>query len=271
MKIPNAGKLSDQIGQCRSDRTKYARAWDLCLLFLQGKQHVKYDRVKQTFVRTGADEMQVTINLIVNIYRNIQARLSLAYPSCTVLPASESNEDIIKAKSCEYALRYYWNQDKLKRKLVESIRWLLSCGNVGLHTKYNGEKVTTEVISPYDMYFEPGIDDPEECNWYAYAKLVNRDELEEAYPDKKDIIKNAAEATNSTPGASWFKLRQTSKPKDRVEIFDVYFRNGERRVVLDGNYLFKGKWVGKTMPLQFIRYTPFPTIVTGKHLSYWYR
>jgi len=263
MKIPDAGKLKDQIEKSRSDRSKFARAWDLSLLFLQGKQHVKYDRVKQTFVRTGADEMQVTINLIVNIYRNVQARLALAYPSCTVLPASESNEDIIKAKSCEYALRYYWNSDKLKRKLIDSIRWLLSCGNVGLHTKYNGEKVTTEVISPYDMYFEPGIDDPDECNWFAYAKLVNRDELEEAYPDKKDVIKNAAEATNVTPGGSFFKLRQTSKPKDRVEIFDVYFRNGERRVIIDGSYLFEGKWVGKTMPLQFIRYTPIPGQLWG--------
>ena len=263
MKIPDAGKLKDQIEKSRSDRSKFARAWDLSLLFLQGKQHVKYDRVKQTFVRTGADEMQVTINLIVNIYRNVQARLALAYPSCTVLPASESNEDIIKAKSCEYALRYYWNSDKLKRKLIDSIRWLLACGNVGLHTKYNGEKVTTEVISPYDMYFEPGIDDPDECNWFAYAKLVNRDELEEAYPNKKDIIKNAAEATNTTPGGSFFKLRQTSKPKDRVEIFDVYFRNGERRVIIDGSYLFEGKWVGKTMPLQFIRYTPIPGQLWG--------
>jgi hypothetical protein len=93
--------------------------------------------------------------------------------------------------------------------------------------------------------------------------LVNRDELEEAYPNKKDIIKNAAEATNATPGGSFFKLRQTSKPKDRVEIFDVYFRNGERRVIIDGSYLFEGKWVGKTMPLQFIRYTPIPGQLWG--------
>jgi hypothetical protein len=263
MKIPDAGKLSDQIAKCRSDRQKFARAWDLCLLFLQGKQHVKYDRVKQTFVRTGADEMQVTINLIVNIYRNVQARLTLAYPSATVLPASESNEDIIKAKSCEYALKYYWNSDKLKRKMVDAIRWLLTCGNVGMHTKYNGEKVTTEVISPYDLYFEPGLDDPEQCNWIAYAKLVNREELEEAYPNKKDVIKNAADATNSTPGASWFRLRQTSVPKDRVEIYDVYFRSGERRVVLGGSYLFEGEWVGKTMPIQFIRYTPVPGQLWG--------
>ena len=73
MKIPDAGKLKDQIEKSRSDRSKFARAWDLSLLFLQGKQHVKYDRVKQTFVRTGADEMQVTINLIVNIYSNYRS------------------------------------------------------------------------------------------------------------------------------------------------------------------------------------------------------
>ncbi len=263
MKIPDAGKLSDQIEQCRSDRQKYARAWDLSLLFLQGKQHVKYDKVKQNFVRTGADEMQVTINLIVNIYRNVQARMTLAYPSCTVLPATESNEDIIKAKSCEYALRYYWNNDKMKRKLVDSIRWLLTCGNVGLHTKYNGEKVTTEVVSPYDLYFEPGLDDADQCNWVAYGKLVNREELEEAYPDKKEVIKNAADATSETAGGSWFKLRQTSQPKDRVEIYDVYFRSGERRVILGGDYLFEGEWVGKTLPISFIRYTPVPGQLWG--------
>jgi len=266
MKIPDAGKLKDQIEKCRSDRTRFARAWDLSLLFLQGKQHVKYDRVEQKFIRTGSDERQVTVNLVVNIFRNVQARMTLAYPSCTVLPASESNEDIIKAKSCEYALRYYWNEDKTKRKLIDGIRWLLATGNVGFHTKYNGDKVTTEVISPYDLHFEPGLDDPDKCNWIGYAKLVNREDLEEAYPDKKEVIQKAGDATGDANGSSWFRLRQTSQPKDRVEIYDVYFRDGQRRVMLEGEYLFEGEWAGKTMPISFVRYTSVPGTLWGMGL-----
>lgn len=263
MKIPNAGKLKDQIDQNRQDRQRFARIWDLCLLFLQGKQHVKFDKIKDKFVRSGSDESQVTVNLMVNIWRNVLSRMTIAYPSSTVLPASDSSEDIIKAKSCEYALRYYWNEDKLKRKIVDGLRWLLSTGNVAFHTKYNGEKVTTEVISPYDLYFEPGLDDPDKCNWIGYSKLVNREELEDAYPGKKEIIQNSAEATNDSPGGSWMRLRQTSKPKDRVEIFDIYFRSGERRVILGSDYLFEGEWVGKNMPISFVRYTTIPGNLWG--------
>ena len=222
-----------------------------------------YDRTINDFRRRKRDTSDVTINLLINIYRNLEARLSVAYPSLTVLPSSPSPEDIVKAKTSEAALRYYWAREKMPNIFEEAISWLITCGNVGMYTRYNGRDVCTEIIDPYRMYFEPGTTRISESNYIAYSKLVNRDELEAAYPEFKDQIKKAAGNDYNDQLRNAFGLYPKQKLKDRLKIYEIFFRNNERRVLLDTTYLFKGKWHGETNPLQFIRYTDIPGRIWG--------
>ena len=91
-----------------TEKTSERRLWDMSLKFLEGRQWLSFDKRLDGFVtsRMGSDaQTRVTVNLLLNITRNITSRLALSYPSVVVLPASPSSEDIEKAKSSELALR----------------------------------------------------------------------------------------------------------------------------------------------------------------------
>jgi hypothetical protein len=98
----------------KSDRSLVERRWLQNLNFLEGKQHIEYDRTLGDWkVQRSRSDVQVTINLLLPLYRNVQARLATAYPGAAVIPASPSHEDVIKSQSSEAALRYYWQQERL--------------------------------------------------------------------------------------------------------------------------------------------------------------
>lgn len=263
-KCPSPSKLKSSIDEFNSDKLSFVRVWDLCLLFLQGRQQIVYDRTSGDLRRARVDNNTVTINLILNMYRNLQSRLEVAYPGTTVLPSSPGAEDVIKAKCSEAALQYYWQEQRMSGLFSDLIGWMLSCGSGAFHTRYNGKKVVTEVISPYNMYFEPGVTSFEESNWVAISKLVNREELIEAYPDKEEVIKKAASAPRGKDqNKSFYGLYPAQDLQNRLEIFEVYFKNGMRKVLLDVDYLFQGEWVGETFPVQFVRYCKIPGRLWG--------
>ena len=263
-KSPKAPKLKKDIDEFNSDKLSYVRVWDLCLLFLQGRQQIVYDRTTGDLRRSRVEGSSVTINLILNMYRNLQSRLEVAYPGTTVLPASPSSEDVVKAKSSEAALQYYWQNQRMAEHYSKLTGWILSCGNAAFHTRYNGEDVITEVVSPYNLYFEPGVTCDQQSNWIAMSKLVNREDLEEAYPSFREVIKKAASVPRGKDQRkTFYGLYPSQDLQDRLEIFEVYFKNGERKVLLDETYLFQGKWEGPTMPVQVVRYCKIPGRLWG--------
>ena len=125
--------------QSRSDKVYEQRFWDMSLRFLEGRQWLRYDKTIDQYI--GAEnrdgQPRVTINLLLNVYRNIMARLEMNYPSVVVLPASPSTEDIVKARSAETALKYYWSANRMEDVLSHMTRWLLTTGTAALHTYYD--------------------------------------------------------------------------------------------------------------------------------------
>ena len=263
-KCPKPSKLKQDIDSFNQDKLGFVRIWDLCLLFLQGRQQIVYDRTSGDLRRARVDGQTVTINLILNMYRNLQSRLEVAYPGTTVLPSSPGAEDIIKAKTAEAALQYYWQEQRMSEVYSDLLGWILSCGSGALYTRYNGKNVTTEVVTPYNLYFEPGITGFDESNWVAVAKLVNREDLVEAYPDKKELIEKAASSPRGKDQKrSFYGLYPTKDLQDRLEVFEVYFRNGKRKILLESDYIYESEWVGETFPIQFVRYSKIPGRLWG--------
>jgi hypothetical protein len=263
-KTPKSPDLKTQIEEATSDKSQLTRVWDLCSLFLRGKQHVRWDRGANNFTRTrNRSGSTVTINLILNIYRNLQSKLALAYPSITVLPASPSSEDIVKSQAAETALKYYWSRDKVKRTLSDALGWVLLTGNCGLYTRFTGKEVTTDVVSPYDLLFEPGATGFDQSAWVAIRQLKDRSSLEEAYPEHKDFIKEQSVADPRASLQGYLSMNEQRVLKDRLETYEVYFRNGDRVVLLGTRYIFKGKWPGDAFPVQFIRHTQVPGKLWG--------
>jgi hypothetical protein len=241
----------------------------MCSLFLQGKQHVRWDKNLKNFIGIPMDRKRsrATFNLLINIYRNLLARLSIAYPSMTVMPSSPSTEDIMKSEASETFLRYYWHTEDMKDVLTTLLEWLLITGNAGLHTFYDpeDEKIHTRVVSPYDLYFEPGATTVGESRFSAVRHIVHKDDLLEAYPDKAEIIKKSGDKPQRT-FRTFFQSASgtdTNELKDRLEVFEVYMKTGEMGMLLGTNWIYKSKWPVDKSPITIVQYTKMPGRLFG--------
>tara|TARA_Y100000592_G_scaffold13051_1_gene18404 strand:- start:19718 stop:21673 length:1956 start_codon:yes stop_codon:yes gene_type:complete len=262
-------ELRDAIDSSRRLKSRYIRIWDMCNLFLQGKQHLKYDSYNKSFAgeRRRPGRQRVTINMILNIYRNMLARLAMAYPSITVLPSSDSVEDIVKAQSCETALKWYWHSEAMNETLGDLVSHLLVTGNAGVHTYYDSEveKIRTKIINPYDMFFEPGANSFEESRFIAIRHLVHKKDLARSYPEYAEFIMKQPDADLSAHNSMYATVTGTQNYslKERIELFEVYHVDGMVCQLVGTKKLYTGTWPGKILPVQFVNYTKMPNRLWG--------
>ena len=256
--------IGTRIASSRDDKTGNTRVWDLCSLFVEGRQWLDFNSTSlkytiDTRVRRDGSKRQ-TVNLLLNIYRNILSRLTLSYPSVVVVPASPSNDDIIKAKTSEIALRYYWSADDIEVVMNQAIQNLLICGTVGLHTFYDSsdECVHTTVVNPYDLFFEKNVTRVEDSQWVAIRTFHIEEDVKKAYPDKADQITSFS---GDSTGSLAYDLHTV--PDDRVELFEIYWRDGRHAIVNGDTYLYKGERHTTTFPVQVIKYTELPGRLWG--------
>lgn len=270
--LPKGGKIKSELDEFRRYRDKTSRLWDMCSLFLQGKQHIRWDRNVRNFVGIPANRRRgrITVNMILNIYRNVQARLAVAYPSVTVMPASPSTEDINKAQAAETFLRYYWHTEEMPDTIEQLIQWLILTGNGGLHSYYDPDmqEIKTEVVSPYDLFFEPGATSFEESRYVAIRSIVVRKELAAAYPDHAEYIMKSSSVPEGQMRALYKKTTDTEgmELKNRLEVFEVYTREGGMGVLLGTKYLYKCDWPTQHHPVTTFQYTKIPGRLWGMGL-----
>lgn len=263
-------KASAAVKDAESVKSLEKRKWELSSLFLEGRQHISYDRSLSKYVtaRAQAGKQQVTINLILNIYRNIVSRLVTAYPSIRVLPATPATDDIIKAKSSETAVRYWWQQSDMKRVLQRGIEDLLITGNCGLFEYYDPEKeeICIRAISPYDFYFEKYSEGMADSNFVAIRSYVTREQAIEDFPENKEWLEQVSYASNTTSEYTH------PVPEDRIELFEIYLLKGKDRgryaITCSDKVLFEGRTPSNIIPFQHIRYTEVPGKAWGMSLVY---
>jgi hypothetical protein len=255
--------MKGQILSSDSDKRGNRRAWDLAILFLQGQQWLSYDvnlgRYELSRPRSGAN-VHATVNLLLNMYRNILSRLTINYPSIAVVPATPAPDDVTKAKATELFLEYHWSADELKNTLSLGFSYLLSMGTCALHTYYDpGKKrVTTDAHSAYDIFFEAGVSMPDESEWTAIRTYHTKAALKKAYPDHSKKIDEAS--------MTRLDDRPTGQaiPADRVELYEIYWRDGRHGILMGDTYLFKEEdALVDPFPIQIIRYTVVPTRLWG--------
>lgn len=267
--LPKGGKIKSWIDDSKRHRQKITRIWDMCSLFLQGKQHIRWDKNLKNYIGISnvRTRNRVTINMILNIYRNIQSRLAVAYPSITVLPASPSTDDIQKSEAAETLLRYYWHTSDMKEVISSALEWLLLTGNAAFHTFYDPEKkkVTTQAVSPYDVFFESGATSVEESEWIALRHIVSRKALKKAYPEHAELIEKSGNAPDHTYQTLYQKAAGTegAELRDRLELFEVYNKDHSMGMLLGTKWLYKGKWPTHKSPITYLRYTNIPGRLWG--------
>ena len=253
--------IEDILEESRRDRLANAATWDVCLYYLQGHQHLDRDAPDKNWVIDRGNRNRTTTNKILPIYRTVVSKLSVMYPSMGVTPASGSWEDITKGLASEQALHYYWVTEKLKYKIgVEASSWLVSCGTCGVHTYYDPDekKIGTEIVSPYDLFFEPKVADLELSSFIAVRKLYHKDDLIAAYPECEQEIEAAKEAASEKYGQK--------VPDDSRYMYTVYWRDGKCANVVGNKYVYKGDVPYGIMPVDVIRYTKVPGKIWGTGL-----
>ena len=258
---PNAA-----IADAKTDKTTWQNAWNVCISYVFGKQDLVYNVSERRFVTPQSRE--ITFNLLLNLYRNIVSRLSVAYPNVAVVPASTSYEDILKAKASEQALRYIWNEDKLADKYQELSEWLVIAGSAGMYTYYDPDKddVCVKVVSPYDLYYEKYALKPSESSWVAVREYVNKEDFAAIYPDFADFIKEQPTATrdyNTITGNG-----SQSLPKDTIEIFNIYGSDNSYGISVNNTYVYKGEIPKGIVPVTLIKYTDIPMILWGQGMIF---
>ena len=255
--------IEEILEESRRDKMPNAAAWDLCLHYLAGHQHIDRDGTDKRWVIDATNRNRTTTNKILPIFRTITSKLAISYPSMGVTPSSKSWEDITKGLASEQALHYYWSTEDLKYKIGnEASSWLTSCGTCALHTYYNpGEKkIHTEVISPYDLFFESLARREEHSSFMSVRHLIHKEDLAAIYPDKVDAIRELPEAETEKYGRR--------VPKNNVNVHTTYWKDGRYAVTVGNIYLFKGTTPMDVMPIQVLRYTRLPNAIWGLGMIY---
>jgi hypothetical protein len=269
--------IKSMLGLSQTQKGQITRVWDLSLLYLQGKQNVRYDKNIQQFLalRSQPGRNKLVINLILNIFKAVVSRLTVNYPNVSILPASGSEEDILKARASEEALKYFFHKENVKETFEKAFLWLVSTGNVALHQVYNAEKkcVEVKVVSPYDLFFESGADSIEQSSFVSIRETVRKDDLCKAYPQHEEAIRAVATTSKdsdpSTISTTSVGTYSTQDPYSypRVEIQETYWKDGKYAVTVGNTYLFKGRNpTGEILPVQHIRYTEIPMNLWGMGL-----
>lgn len=231
----------------------YRLRWDQCCAYLYGNQtpgqHLGLSEDPQTY--TGKRK-RVQPNQLYNLRRHITAVLVTDYPAIAAIPATDSPDDIAKSRASETAIRYYWQQAKIREVLRNAIQWMVDTGTVALHTFYNTQKqsVQTEVVIPYDLRFEPYSRSPDESAWVGVSKYVRMEDLVAAYPEHEETLR-----TQAVPATQVYGTGPQSHPTNRYELIDVYHKDGLHQVYSAGILLWEGQSPGNRVPVQVIRYT----------------
>ena len=273
--IPN---ISGKIQEAKTSKAVEEKQWDCNLKFLEGNQHLSYDKNLQSWLTVRANDNLPTINLLLPLYRNLVSRLVAAYPGVVVMPASPSYDDILKSQSSEAALRYYWSEQNIEKLVNELVQWLVPCGNALIHTYYDPDKkkICSEVIKPFDFFYERGIVDVRDSRWIAIRRFFTKEDLLETYPEKREEIENYITlqdesgyqyqdgGVNYVDGQSYYYSNY--KPPGKHEVFEVYTTKGEHGIVLGDVWLFEGATPSNVMPCQHVKWTELRNRVWGLSL-----
>ena len=249
--------------------------WEACVRILNG------ERVSDTAPNTMSYNIalpsnpdastQAMFQKLLEPYRTLLAKLAINIPWIAAMPATDSPDDVAKAQAAEALLQYWLQTQKFDRKMTTALQWMLETGNVGLYLCQYGTETRLEVVSPFNILFEPDLSDPEGTQWVIIRRYATKKELMKLYPDKAEVIKelpvgNVGDGTINPNQQSMASGWSNQQPGDRIEYWEYLSKDGDLAFLLPNpaTPLYEGKLPQDCWPFSFIRYTPISGRLFGK-------
>ncbi len=232
MSLPDQESFGGILTEALQDRRERDTVWDLCNLFLQGKQGARTQAfaTPQDAMRRLSRRAMYAPNLLVDYYRVASSRLVIQPPSATVLPTTPSTDDIAKAIASQELVNFFWWDADIPAEWLVALPHLLTTGNCGFRVYWNtGEdRAMLEAFGPEDLFYEPGIRNRKESMWVAQRKTVNREILKQQFPMHAKAIDDAASEDAEKKTGLFGGLFGRKKLKNRLDVYYTYARDGSQ-------------------------------------------
>jgi len=226
-------------------RKPYEQRWLINLSFLSNRHYVYYNQSMSQLQNILAPKgrLRVTDNKILSRYQKQVSRMIRTRPRVSVVPATNSSEDIRAARLGDKVLKNFHRNAQMVKKIRRLSGWIYSCGNSFLcdrwdsrigpietdekgRARYAGD-VAVDVYSPFEIIVPAvGLGDIElnDLPWFGKVKYRSLEYFQKTY--KKDV---SAEARPS--GYAWassilglgFGASGSSKEDGAVEK-ELYFK-----------------------------------------------
>lgn len=267
LELYKQGKLPSDFGgeleMSRGLRENDVRAWDYGLSFLMGNQDLVTNgmNLEPNRMREVRGKVVAVTNKILPAYRATLAAFATQMPSITATSLVPSYENEAQAMTMNLGARALWLQTKMGQTISDGIRLASPTGNFGLHTWPNMDKEQIEVdlVSPYDLLYEPYATNPALSRWCAVRKYVMREEAYELFPEAREVFRNVNQ-DDSDGESSEFPETQ---PNGRLELWWVYFKDGRCGVWHKSQWVYEGDYPEWCDPVSIVRWTPLPHRIYG--------
>jgi hypothetical protein len=267
LELYQQGKLpsdfSTELEMARSLRDTDVRVWDYGLAFLIGNQDLVTDglNLSPDRMKEVRGKVVAVTNRILPAYRATVAAFRPQMPAITARSLTASYENEAQAVTTNLAARAAWLQTNMEWVARKGIEWASPCGNFGLHVWPNmdKEKLEVDLVSPYDLLFEPYATRPELARWRAVRKFVMREEAFNLFPDAEELFRTV----NSDTGDGESDETYDQQPNGRVELWWVYFKDGRCGVWHKDQWVYEGDYPEGCDPVSIVRWTPVPNRIYG--------
>lgn len=258
-----------EIERSRQDRISDVLVWDLCFRFLEGDQYLEWDKRLNRYVlaESKPGNNRTVTNKLLQIDKTYKSLLRAKFPKIVVKPTSSSYDNLTKSIATGQVVKYLWQYNNMPKVLRKIARYLSGCGTAAIHVYYDPARdmVIMDAVSAYDLLFECGAEDIDEAGWMARREIWAKTELAEVYPEFKNYIMEEAPtiARSDRRGE-----RKNQYKSNKVETWEVYWRDGRRAVYLGEKRLFAGHLPKPLMPIAPCRNTVIVGRVYGLSLLY---
>lgn len=239
-----AGAISEMWETRSTYKYYFEREWFRNISWYIGHQNLIWSDVQKSMVEPNAPHWRVrlVINRIQPVIRILAAKLFRGAPEWDVIPATTDSADLQIAQVANQVLQANWYNMEMPEKMYEAIHWMLTTGNAFIRQNWNPDigdpilspdsfeefefdedlfsgDVEAHVVPPFDLDFDPDATNIRDAAWALESYIVNKDKLEEIYPEARDLgpenltsyakqfsfseqIKNLAPKTTSTFSSS---------------------------------------------------------------------